>query len=84
MAIDRHQLRAARILAQRTLYEVAQAVGLGRSALSKIEDGTTAEPDALTLDRLTAYFETAGVIFHENGHVELRSGLLRVGEQRVN
>jgi transcriptional regulator with XRE-family HTH domain len=69
---------------ERTLYEVAQAVGLGRSALSKIEDGTTAEPDASVLDRLADYFGAAGVIFHENGRVELRPGLQRIGGQKVN
>jgi len=84
MTPDRHQLRAARNLSERTLFEVAEAVGLGRTDLRKIEDGTTAAPVPAVLEKLTAYFEALGVVFHENGRVDLRPGLQRVGGQRVN
>ena len=84
MTADRHQLRIARNLTSKTLFEVADAVGLGRTALSKIEDGTAPAEDEAIMEKLTAYFEAAGAIFHEGGRVELRPGLQRLGGQKVH
>lgn len=80
MKPDRHQLQAARTLAKLTLFEVANAVGLGRSRLARIEDGSAASPAPELIDRLTAFYERQGVIFRIDGRVEMRSDSHKAAE----
>ena len=70
MIADSHQLRMARIIAKLSIFEVATAIGIGRSELIHIEEGAafTMSPDVAT--RLTVFYQAHGVVFGPDGKIK--------------
>jgi len=84
MIPDNQQLRLARVRLKRSIQEVAQALGIGRSRLVRIEAGRAGARDSEVITMLAAFYQAAGVTFGETGQVELRSGLHAVDNLQLH
>lgn len=75
---NHHQLQRARNLLDLTLAEAAEQVGASRSEVSLMEGGQVANPPLA--DRLTALYETQGVVFGNDNMVGLRRDLIKMAK----
>lgn len=79
---DRHQLQQARTALHLSLAEAAEAVGAGRSSVSRIEAGV--DTDDVLISKLSALYESKGVSFGAEGQVKLSPAAQKIAGRKVN
>lgn len=72
MNISRQQITAARGLLEWSQQDLADASGVDRTTISRVESGKSV-PDPVTTDAIVRVFSRAGVVFTQTG-VECRAG----------